>query len=63
MPQLAKVINPDLRLSVKDLTSSRNKVLHEFDNQQKSSNYNSCMNSQRSLSTHIADTFNLHNKN
>jgi len=59
MPQLAKVINPDLRLSVKDLTSSRCNVLHEFENQsskqQKSSNYNSCLNSQRSLS--IADTF------
>lgn len=55
MPQLTKVINPDLRLSVKDLASSRCNVLHEFENQQKSSNYNSCLNSQRSLS--IADTF------
>lgn len=61
MPQLAKVINPDLRLSVKDLTSSRNKVLHEFDNREKSSAYNSCINSQRSLS--IADTFSGQLKN
>jgi hypothetical protein len=53
MPQLAKVINPDLRLSVKDLTSSRCNVLHEYENK---SNFNSCLNSQRSLS--IADTFN-----
>lgn len=55
MPQLTKAMNPDLRLSVKDLTSSRCNVLHEFENQNKSSNYNSCLNSQRSLS--IADTF------
>ena len=55
MPQLAKVINPDLRLSVKDLTSSQCNVIHEYENKQKSSNFNSCLNSQRSLS--IADTF------
>jgi len=61
MPQLAKVINPDLRLSVKDLTSSRCNVLHDFENQQKSSSYNSCLNSQRSLS--IADTFSGQYKN
>jgi hypothetical protein len=45
MPQVAKAINPDLRLSVKDLTSTKYNALNELDKKQMSLNYNSCLNS------------------